>query len=175
MQNGSTDSKTNGRHYRNDLICLVCLTIFVIVVFSSTIFSGKDISRIGTVAHRDTLFGRLAKGSVDPMDTCIYQEHAPNYFLTERVIAGGNLPLWNPYLGFGCPLWADSRILAFSPITWLQAPFASLRLYNLLMVFHVWIGCVATYFLARVLRISPPGSLLSSISFGFLPKPTLYV
>lgn len=170
MQHGSAESKTSGRHYLSDLICLICLTIFVVVVFSSTIFSGKDISRIGTVAHRDTLFGRLAKGAVDPMDTCIYQEHAPNYLLTEKIIAGGNLPLWNPYLGFGCPLWADTQILAFSPITWLQAPFASLRLYNLLMVFHVWIGCVGTYIFARLLRISAPGSLISSISFGFCPN-----
>ncbi|MBA3995229.1 MAG: hypothetical protein C0469_17050, partial [Cyanobacteria bacterium DS2.3.42] len=170
MQNGSSDSKTSAQHYRNDLICLFCLTIFVLAVFSSTLFSGKDISRIGAVAHRDTLFGRLAKGSLDPMDTCIYQEHAPNYLLTEKIITGGNMPLWNPYLGLGCPLWADTQILAFSPITWLQAPFASLRLYNLLMVLHVWLGCVGTYIFARLLRISPPGSLLSSISFGFCPN-----
>ncbi len=170
MQNGSTDSKKTGQRYLYDLICLVCLTISVVAVFSSTIFSGKDISRIGTVAHRDTLFGRLAKASVDAMDTCVYQEHAPNYFLTEKIIVGGNLPLWNPYLGLGCPLWADSQVLAFSPITWLQAPFASLRLYNLLMVFHIWIGCVGAYVLARLLKISPLGSLLSSISYAFCPN-----
>jgi hypothetical protein len=170
MHSGSTDSKKTGQGYLNDLICLACLTVFVVAVFSSTIFSGKDISRIGTVAHRDTLFGRLAKGSVDAMDTCVYQEHAPNYLLTEKIIAGGNLPLWNPYLGLGCPLWADSQVLAFSPITWLQAPFASLRLYNLLMVFHVWVGCICAYIFARLLRISPLGSLLSSISYAFCPN-----
>ncbi|MCC7529514.1 MAG: YfhO family protein [Candidatus Melainabacteria bacterium] len=170
MHNGSTVSKKTGQPYLYDLICLVCLTIFVVAVFFSTIFSGQDISRIGTVAHRDTLFGRLAKGSADAMDTCIYQEHAPNYLLTEKIIAGGNLPLWNPYLGLGCPLWADSQVLAFSPITWLQAPFASLRLYNLLMVFHIWIGCVGAYIFTRLLKISPLGSLLSSISYAFCPN-----
>lgn len=170
MQNGSREPIEIARIYKNDLVCLLCLTVFVLVIFSGTVFSGKDISRIGTVAHRDTVFGRLAKGTPDPMDTCTYQEHAPNYLLTERIIAGGDLPLWNPYLGFGCPLWADSQVLAFSPITWLQAPFASLRLYNLLMVFHVWLGCLGAYVFARLLKISPPGSLLTSISFGLCPN-----
>lgn len=170
MQNGSSVEIKIARNYRNDLICLFCLTVFVIAIFSGTIFSGKDISRIGTLAHRDTLFGRLAKGNPDPMDTCTYQEHAPNYLLTERIIAGGDLPLWNPYLGFGCPLWADSQVLAFSPITWLQAPFASLRLYNLLMVFHVWLGCAGAYAFARLLNLSPQASFLTSISYGLCPN-----
>lgn len=170
MENASKERIKIAGNYRNDLFCLLCLTVFVIAIFSSTIFSGKDISRIGTVAHRDTLFGRLAKGNPDPMDTCTYQEHAPNYLLTEKIIAGGDLPLWNPYLGFGCPLWADSQVLAFSPITWLQAPFASLRLYNLMMVFHIWLGCVFAYSFARLLKLSPPASLLASMSYGLCPN-----
>jgi len=155
--------------YRNDLISLVSITVLIVCIFSSTLFSGNDISRAGTIAHRDTVFGRLAKGDFSPMDTCIYQEHLPSYFLTERVIAGGNMPLWNPYAGFGSPLLSDCQVLALSPITWLQAPFASLRLYNLLMVFQLWAGCVSAYFLARVLKISPAGSLLSSVSFVLSP------
>jgi len=170
MQNGSREQIEIARIYKNDLICLLCLTVFVLLIFSGTLFSGKDISRIGTLAHRDTVFGRLAKGIPDPMDTCTYQEHGPNYILTEKIIAAGDLPLWNPYLGFGCPLWADSQVLAFSPITWLQAPFASLRMYNLLIVFHVWLGCLGAYAFARLLKISPPGSLLTSISFGLCPN-----
>jgi hypothetical protein len=170
MENASKERIKIAGTYKNDLFCLLCLTVFVIAIFSSTIFSGKDISRIGTVAHRDTLFGRLAKGTPDPMDTCTYQEHAPNYLLTERIIAGGDLPLWNPYLGFGCPLWADSQVLAFSPITWLQAPFASMRLYNLLMVVHIWLGCLFAYSFARLLKLSPPASLLASMSYGLCPN-----
>ncbi len=170
MQNGSREQIKIESSYKNDLVCLLCLTVFVVSIFAGTIFSGKDISRIGTIAHRDTIFGRLAKGMPDPMDTCTYQEHAPNYLLTERIIGSGNLPLWNPYLGFGCPLWADSQVLAFSPLTWLQAPFASLRLYNLMMVFHVWLGCIAAYLLSRLLRISPPGSLLAGMSYGICPN-----
>lgn len=170
MENASKERIKIAGTYRNDLLCLLCLTVFVIAIFSGTIFSGKDISRIGTVAHRDTLFGRLAKGTPDPMDTCTYQEHAPNYLLTEKIIAAGDLPLWNPYLGFGCPLWADSQVLAFSPLTWLQAPFASLRLYNLLMVFHIWLGCIFAYSFARLLKLSPPASLLASMSYGLCPN-----
>lgn len=153
-----------------DLVSVALLTVFVLTVFSSTVFFGKEISRIGTLTQRDTMFGRLAKGAYDPMDTCIYQEHGPNYHLTESVIASGNLPLWNPYLGLGCPLWADSQILAFSPITWLQAPFASMRVYNLLMVFHVWLGAVAVYFFGRLLKLSPCASLLASSSYSFCPN-----
>lgn len=157
------------KRHRNDLLALAFLTLLLVGIFSDTLFAGREISRAGTIAHRDTVFGRLAKGDYSPMDTCIYQEHLPSYFLTERVIAGGNMPLWNPYAGFGGPLLSDSQVLALSPITWLQAPFASIRLYNLLMVFQLWLGCVAAYFFARVFKISPAASVLAAMSFILSP------
>lgn len=157
------------KRHRNDCLALAFLTLLIAGIFSDTIFAGKEISRAGTIAHRDTVFGRFAKGDYSPMDTCIYQEHLPSYFLTERVIASGNMPLWNPYAGFGGPLLSDSQVLALSPITWLQAPFASIRLYNILMVVQLWFGCVAAYFFARVFRISPAASVLSAISFILSP------
>jgi hypothetical protein len=169
MQDETKDSKQFLKRHRSDLIALAFLTLLITGIFFETIFAGKEISRAGTIAHRDTVFGRLAKSEYSPMDTCIYQEHLPSYFLVERVIAGGNMPLWNPYAGFGGPLLSDSQALALSPIAWLQAPFASIRLYNLLMVFQLWFGCIAAYFFARLFSLSPAASVLSSISFILSP------
>lgn len=155
--------------YFKDLVCVSLLTLAVIIVFFNTIFFGADISRIGTVAHRDTLFGRFAKGNVDRMDTSIYQEHGPNYFLTEKIVSRGVMPFWNPYSGLGMDLWGDAQALVLSPLTWINAPFFSSRAYSLTMVLTILLAAWGAYGLARVLRLSAYAALFTALVVTFNP------
>jgi hypothetical protein len=155
--------------FLKDVICVSLLTFAIVVVFSNTIFFGAEISRIGTVAHRDTLFGQFAKGKVDRMDTSIYQEHGPNYYLTEKLIARGVLPFWNPYSGLGMDLWGDAQALAMSPITWISAPFTSTYNYNLTLLVSLLIGAWGAYGFARVLKLSSYAALFTALLVTFNP------
>src|SRR5687768_12732894 len=44
----------------------------------------------------------------------------PKFFMSESIHAGF-LPLWNPYINYGIPQYADMNAGYWSPITWLVA------------------------------------------------------
>src|SRR5436305_13009828 len=59
-----------------------------------------------------------------------FSDNFPNkYFLSEALHAG-TLPLWNPYLNFGFPIYADPGFAFWNPVTWLFA-FAGYSAYTL--------------------------------------------
>lgn len=45
----------------------------------------------------------------------------PPKFLLSETISSGQLPLWNPYISFGLPFYADMNGAYWNPITWLIA------------------------------------------------------
>ncbi len=79
-----------------------------------------------------------------------------------RVVSGGSLPLWNPYISFGLPLLADPSAQALYPFTWLNLVVAPEGFYKVYTLFHVTAAGLGLYFLARRLGLSRPSSLAAA-------------
>src|SRR4029077_12295160 len=50
-----------------------------------------------------------------------FSDNFPNKYFLSEAIHSGMLPLWNPYMNFGFPVYADMGFAFWNPITWLFA------------------------------------------------------
>ena len=93
-----------------------------------------------------------------------------------RVVAQGSWPFWNPWFGFGAPMWADPAYQLAYPLTWLNLVLVPAAYFKLYVVVHALGAGVGAYLLGRrlgVMRRSAftaaalwvcSGPLLSSVS-----------
>ena len=66
-----------------------------------------------------------------------------------RVVAEGSLPTWDPYEGFGLPLWADPGSQVAYPPTWLNLFLLPHTVYKLVVVGHVIAAGAGVFALLR--------------------------
>ncbi len=50
-----------------------------------------------------------------------FSDNFPNKFFLSEAIHAGQLPLWNPYMNYGLPIYADMGFAFYNPITWFFA------------------------------------------------------
>ncbi|MAT44536.1 MAG: hypothetical protein CL609_19555 [Anaerolineaceae bacterium] len=87
-------------------------------------------------------------------------------------ILQGNLPLWNPYNGWGAPLLANYQSALFYPPNWgliifylIDPPRGLFFGYTILLVFHLQLGGVGFYRLLTKLELNTSAKILGSIVF----------
>ena len=83
-----------------------------------------------------------------------------------RLVGQGELPLWDPYEGFGQPLWADPGAQVAYPPTWLNLLLLPHTVYKVLVVGHVLTGAVGAFILARRWRLGWLPAIVAAIAFG---------
>ncbi len=90
-----------------------------------------------------------------------------------KEFARGQIPFWNPYTFAGMPFLADiqvgffyvfNRVLSLFTLTGNNLPVLALEM---VIIFHFLISQLNMYILARYLKISSYGALISAISFSF--------
>ncbi|MFW5702269.1 MAG: hypothetical protein ACOCX7_04910, partial [Bacteroidota bacterium] len=86
--------------------------------------------------------------------------------------ARGNLPFWNPYSFAGMPFLADIQVGFFYPFNRVLTLFVSdgrLPVYILqfMIIIHFFFAQLGMYLLARRWKISPMGSIIAAVSYGF--------
>lgn len=86
----------------------------------------------------------------------------------------GSFPLWDPYTDAGRFFMAEVQPGAFYPLNWMTALFAfnshgffRVRLIEALVVFHVFLGSLFLYLLARHFKVSRFSALIGSIAFAY--------
>ncbi|MCU0241839.1 MAG: hypothetical protein MUF51_05395, partial [Vicinamibacteria bacterium] len=82
-----------------------------------------------------------------------------------RAIHEGAWPVWNPYIGYGQPLWADANTQVLYPPTWLLLVLSPWRYYTLFVVAHLAFAACGLFLLARRYGLSTTGALLSAATF----------
>jgi hypothetical protein len=151
------------------LACLAILTT-IAAVFYKTIFLNQPISRLCLAAARDVLFREfLATPTEAYFDESASQHLVPYRFLVAGYIRAGQLPLWNPYSGFGTPMLADLETIAFSPWTILFALAPSISWFNQILIIQITFGALTTYALARYLGTSASGGLIAALAYSLCP------
>jgi Bacterial membrane protein YfhO len=90
----------------------------------------------------------------------------PHIEWAARVLAGGALPQWNPFKGFGAPFLADPNFQFFYPPSLLNWILDSSRAYAALVVGHTLLGSIGVYRLLQPRLRSAPAGLIGSAVFA---------
>lgn len=83
-----------------------------------------------------------------------------------RAVADGGLPLWDPFEGFGQPLWADPGQQAAYPPTWLNLLVLPETAYKLLLVGHLFAGGAGAFALLRRFGLGVVPATAAGIAFA---------
>jgi hypothetical protein len=76
-----------------------------------------------------------------------------------RCLAAGSWPVWDPYLAFGHPLWANPGTQVLYPVTWAHLLVRPAMFYTLYVVAHFLFAGVGTYLLGRRIGLGFPAAL----------------
>lgn len=84
-----------------------------------------------------------------------YTDNFPDKFFFSAALHNGYLPLWNPYMNFGFPVYADPGFAFYNPITW----FFGIIGYNaftftLEIILYLYLAGINTYLLCRYLSFN---------------------
>lgn len=96
-----------------------------------------------------------------------YTVNFPNkYFFSESLYAG-LLPLWNPYLNFGFPIYADPGFSFWNPITWLFGLIGyNAYTFTIEVLTYICIGAIGMYLLIKEEGKDRLNALIISIAFA---------
>lgn len=96
-----------------------------------------------------------------------WQQNFGTRVLLGRMIAAGQLPLWNPMVFGGMPLAASVYPGAFYPSNWLFAILSPKLAMNLVVITTYHLALIGTYLYARRVGITRLGALLAATAFSF--------
>ena len=165
---GTALERDQYRGFAVDLAVFFLLAFFVLIPFHGTIFDGVPVSKICLLKVMDAVQApELCAPWCITDDLSTSMAHVPNEYFA-RYQNSGDLPLWNPLNGAGRPFLAEFQTLPFSFFHQVF-PANSEYLYNLGLVFKVFISAAGTYFLARTWSLSRMSSLAAALAFALCP------
>ena len=90
----------------------------------------------------------------------------PKFFMSESIHAG-HLPLWNPYINFGIPQYADMSSGYWSPVTWLIAGTAGYNAYTFTIevLAYIFIGAVGMYKLTGYFNLQNKTRFIAAVGY----------
>jgi hypothetical protein len=82
-----------------------------------------------------------------------------------RITLGGSLPLWNPYIFSGMPLFASAQGGLLFPLNWFYLIFNAIAATNLMVISTYTVAGVGAYLFARRTECSITGSLVTALAW----------
>ncbi|PYQ07609.1 MAG: hypothetical protein DMF82_03470, partial [Acidobacteria bacterium] len=89
-----------------------------------------------------------------------------------RCVAAGSWPVWDPYLAFGHPLWANPGAQVLYPLTWLNLLVQPPTFYTLYVVSHCLFAGLGTWYFGRRIGLGF-GAALAAAAFWTASGPFL--
>lgn len=146
---------------------LIITGIFFLVYFSPILFFNKTLlthAPFYDIEGSSGYAGFIPKvlTRIDPGGSAWIDE--PLAQVTASKIHQGKLPLWNQYSGAGTPLFANQVSNAFSLIRYIVPVniFPNAYMWDIFLIFRLFILCLLFYLYLRLIRISFIPSLLAS-------------
>lgn len=90
----------------------------------------------------------------------------PAFQVAWQMIRQGHYPLWNPYNAYGMPLAAMADVMLYYPLTWLRVLLPHPLGFNLSIIANGYIAALATYGLARRLRLGQWAAFTTAAAFA---------
>jgi hypothetical protein len=85
--------------------------------------------------------------------------------LSHDHVAGGELPLWNPYVYAGAPLLGDMQSAPGYPLTWLALIFPADAAWGWIALLKLFTAGMGAYLLGRRLRLSWGAAVLAGLVY----------
>lgn len=82
-------------------------------------------------------------------------------------IRHGVLPLWNPYIYSGYPMFADMTLGNFYPPSWILFFSSSIKAVSWLIIAHFFVAGYFTYRLGQLLKLSREAAFFSAVIYTF--------
>lgn len=101
------------------------------------------------------------------------QAFLPDMKLAAKMISEGELPLWNPYVGIGHPLAADTTLHVFSPLN--LGFLLPVEFWDLPLLLVLWVAGFSTYLFLRNLGLNFASSICGGIFYMLAGNFTLYM
>lgn len=159
--------------HKKDVGLMAALCVAVAIFFWKVIFLAEPISKVFLLGRRDVLFRKYFTAGHSGFDESVFLLLAPYYHLVAHYWRDLQLPLWNPYCGWGLPLLGDIQSASFSPFRLAFALNPSMYQYNLLLVIEIALAAVGTYLFVRHMRASRAAAVFAATAYAFCPF-TLY-
>ncbi len=85
-----------------------------------------------------------------------FSDNFPQKYFFSESIHSGYFPLWNPYLNFGFPIYADPGFAFWNPITWLWGSVIGYSAFSLTaeVLLYLFISGISMYYLMQYFRFS---------------------
>ena len=108
-----------------------------------------------------------------------FSDNFPDKFFLSEAIHSGMNPLWNPYINFGFPVYADLGFAFWNPITWLFAVIGY-NAYTLTaeVLLYLFIAGMCMYRLCRYLKLSEQAAFAAACMYmcsGFFVGSVQYI
>ncbi len=100
------------------------------------------------------------------------EQNFPYRLFASKFLKTGIFPFWNPYVFSGMPFFADIQTAVLYPLNLVLTLFSSDQwlspaLFQIQIVFHIFIAGLGMFLLGKEFRLGTAGSLLSAITFMF--------
>ncbi|MGN6615714.1 MAG: hypothetical protein ACTHJ5_00940 [Ilyomonas sp.] len=84
-----------------------------------------------------------------------FSDNFPNKYFFSAALHAGYWPLWNPYLNFGFPIYADPGFAFWNPITWIFGLIGyTAYILTAEVLLYIYIAGVCMYFLCRYFKFN---------------------
>ncbi len=90
----------------------------------------------------------------------------PKFFMSEA-LHEGELPIWNPYLNYGYPLYGDMSAGYWSPVTWLISSTVSYNVYTYTLetLLYIFLSGIGMFILGKTIRLQKNISLIAAVTY----------
>ncbi len=129
--------------WRADLSCLLALAAAVLAFFWRAL---------------------LLPGAFVVQDMMVQNYPFRDFFA--RHLRAGQLPLWDPAINCGFPLFAEGQAGPLYPFNMATSPLPTYLAINLNIAFHFWLAGAAMYALLRIWRATPTAALTAGLSYA---------
>ena len=141
----------------------IILALIIIIVYSPMIFLNQ-INADSFPFPPDLLGYEGKKWTTNTIDTPgDYIAMRPVMMLATELIKEGIVPLWNPYIGAGSSLAADSINYIFSPTILLF--LIPVEFWDFGLLTHLWLAGIFTFLFLRSLKLNFTSSISGSILY----------
>jgi hypothetical protein len=97
-----------------------------------------------------------------------FTQYFPQRFFIGEALRHGYFPLWNPYINYGIPVYADMNAGFWYPLTWLNALVSGYNAYSFTLeaFFHLLVSAFGMYWLTGLWKLKTPVRIIAAVSYA---------
>lgn len=150
---------------------VLLLLLALLVFFWPAVFGGRVLLPADLIFDIDPLWQPLApEGYTQPANP-VLSDQVHQFFpwkdFALRLLARGQLPLWNPYTDGGLPFVGNAQSAIFNPFNLLGYLLPLYSSYVVIAILRLFVAGIFTFLFAREIGLGKYSALLAMVAFTF--------